>query len=317
VGSNLTKDWIDEHREPGLGSAIRAGLVLAAFMAMTLPLMPVQALLLRTWRTGARHFPHWYHRQVVRLLGIRLTIEGRVEPGVPVLLVANHTSWLDIPVLSAVAPVSFVGKKEVDGWPFVAWLARLQRTVYVDRTRRAGVGETASEMVSRLASGDTLVLFAEGTSSDGNRVLPFKTSLLAAAKPTPRAPSMAGPDGAGRQLPQSGAPEPASPGRAELRSTHAAMGTAVVQTLAIVYTHLHGVPLGRADRPLVGWYGDMEMGSHAWDLLRAGPLDVRISIGAPVPLDSFPDRKALARHSEAEIRTKVVRVLRDVQVDRN
>jgi 1-acyl-sn-glycerol-3-phosphate acyltransferase len=313
VSTNLTRDWIDEHREPGIGSALRAGLVLATFMAFTLPLMPVQALLLRTWPKGARRFPHWYHRQVVRLLGIRLTVEGNVEQGMPVLLVANHTSWLDIPVLSAVAPVSFVAKKEVDSWPFVAWLARLQRSVYVDRNRRAGVGDTATEMATRLASGDALVLFAEGTSSDGNRVLPFKTSLLAAAKPTAarqpgraaieadRRSTIAGGQTPGSDVPAGSVPVPAA----------GPENAAVVQTLAIVYTHLHGVPLGRADRPHVGWYGDMEMGSHAWDLLRAGPLDVRISIGSPVPLDSFPDRKALAKHSEAEIRTKVVQVLRD------
>ncbi len=179
------------------------------------------------------------------------------------LIVSNHTSWLDIPVLSAVAPVSFIAKKEVAGWPFVSWLAKLQRSVFVDRQRRGAVGETTSEIIRRLQSGDTVVLFAEGTSSDGNRVLPFKTALFAAAKPSAKAAEDA-PD-------------------------------AVVQTLSLVYTRLHGVPFGRADRPLVGWYGDMEMQSHAWQLLKAGPLDVRIRIGPPVPLDSFADRKELGQ----------------------
>lgn len=259
-------------------SRLRAGSILTGFLALTLPLMPVQAALVRVWPVGARRFPHWYHRKVCRLLGIRLKIEGEVATGRPVLLVANHTSWLDIPVLSAVAPVSFVAKKEVGGWPFVSWLARLQRTVFVDRERRAAVGATASEIGSRLAAGDTIVLFAEGTSSDGNRVLPFKTSLFAAAKPSVRL-AAAAPD-------------------------------AVVQTLSIVYTRLNGVPLGRADRPLVGWYGDMEMTGHAWQLLKAGTLDVRIKVGAPVPLSAFADRKDLARRSEEEVRRHVVGILR-------
>ena len=90
---------------------------------------------------------------------------------------------------------------------------------------------------------------------------------------------------------------------------HEASG-AVVQTLSLVYTRLHGIPLGRADRPFVGWYGDMEMRSHAWRLLKSGPLDVRIRVGAPVPLSSFVDRKDLARRSEAEVREHVVRILR-------
>jgi 1-acyl-sn-glycerol-3-phosphate acyltransferase len=257
---------------------LRAASILAGFFALTVPLMPVQAVLVRILPRAARRFPHWYHRQVCRLIGVRITVEGRVATDKAVLIVSNHTSWLDIPVLSALAPVSFVAKREVAGWPFVASLARLQRTVFVDRARRAAVGETTGEIVSRLAAGDTIVLFAEGTSSDGNRVLPFMTSLFAAAKPSAKG----------------GAPAP----------------DAVVQTLSLVYTRLHGVPFGRADRPLVGWYGDMEMQSHAWRLLKAGPLDVRIRIGAPVPLESFADRKELARRSEDQVREHVVRILR-------
>jgi 1-acyl-sn-glycerol-3-phosphate acyltransferase len=260
----------------------RAASILAGFFALTVPLMPVQAVLLRFSPAGARRFPHWYHRKVCRLMGVRLTIEGAVASDRPVLLVSNHTSWLDIPVLSAVAPLSFVAKNDVARWPFVSSLARLQRTVFVDRERRSAVGETANEIMARLATGGTVVLFAEGTSSDGNRVLPFKTSLFAAAKPSARAAS--------------GAEPPTT--------------TAVVQTLSIVYTRLHGVPLGRSARPLVGWYGDMEMQGHAWELLKAGPLDVKIRIGDPIPLDSFADRKDLARRSEGEIRENVVRLLR-------
>jgi 1-acyl-sn-glycerol-3-phosphate acyltransferase len=264
-------------------SAARAAALLAAFAAFTLPLMPVQALILRLSRRYARSFPSWYHRQICRLFGVRLHIEGEVAKDRPVLLVANHTSWLDIPVLSAVAPLSFVAKKEIGTWPFVSALARLQRTVFVDRARRTAVGETAGEIIERLKVGDTIVLFAEGTTSDGNRVLPFKTSLFAAAKPS--------------------------------RATDRSEAAAYVQTLAIVYTHLHGVPLGRADRALVGWYGDMDAASHVWELLKAGPLDASIRIGPPVPLANFADRKALAGHSEAEVREAVVRLLRGRRSD--
>ncbi|MEW5963710.1 MAG: lysophospholipid acyltransferase family protein [Pseudomonadota bacterium] len=259
-------------------SSLRAGAILGGFLGLTVPLMPVQALLVRTSPRLARRFPHWYHRQVCRLVGVRLHVEGEVVRDRPVLLVANHTSWLDIPVLSALAPVSFVAKREVGGWPFVASLARLQRTVFVDRERRASAGETAEEILARLAAGDAIVLFAEGTSTDGNRVLPFKTALFAAVKP-------------------SGCEAEAPPG-------------AVVQTVSLVYTRLHGVPLGRADRPMVGWYGDMEMQGHAWQLLKAGPLDVRLRVGMPIPLADYADRKQLARSSEDAVREGVVGILR-------
>jgi 1-acyl-sn-glycerol-3-phosphate acyltransferase len=267
--------------DTSLAGSIRAALVLAAFLAFTLPLMPIQALLLACDRRRARRFPHWYHRRVCRLLGIRLHITGAVAQDRPVLIVSNHTSWLDIPVISAVAPVSFIAKKEVASWPFVSWLARLQNSVFVDRQRRTKVNETATEIIDRLRAGDSLVLFAEGTSSDGNRVLPFKTSLFAAAKPS--------------------------------RTTGEDEPIAYVQTMGLAYTHLHGVPLSRADRVHVGWYGDMELAGHLWRLLKAGPLDVRITIGPPVPLADFVDRKALARHSESEVRTSVMRLLRGTQ----
>jgi 1-acyl-sn-glycerol-3-phosphate acyltransferase len=263
-------------------SRFRAAAVLTGFMGLTLPLMPIQALLLRVSQPAARRFPHWYHRRVCRILGIRLQIDGAVTSG-PVLLVSNHTSWLDIPVLSAVAPVSFVAKSEVAGWPFVSALARLQRTVFVDRTRRVAVGETAGEMASRLAQGDALVLFAEGTSTDGNRVLPFNSSLFAAAKPGNKA--------------------------SEGQDTTVAPAT-VVQTVSIVYSRLHGVPFGRADRHLVGWYGDMDMQSHAWELLKAGPLDVIVRISEPVALSTYADRKDLAERTETAVRQGVVGTLR-------
>jgi 1-acyl-sn-glycerol-3-phosphate acyltransferase len=179
-----------------------------------------------------------------------------------------------------VAPISFVAKREVGRWPLVAQLARLQRTVFVDRAGAGRAPLAVDEIAARLSRGDAIVLFAEGTSSDGNRVLPFRTSLLGAVLP----------------------------GR---RSGGAIPSDTAVQTLAIVYTHLHGLPLGRADRPAIGWYGDMEMTSHAWELLKAGPLDVRIRIGPPLPLDGFADRKALARHAEDAIRADVVALLRD------
>lgn len=259
--------------------ALRASAILTSFFALTVPLMPVQAVLLRLSVPAARKFPHWYHRRVCRILGVTLNVDGAVETNRPVLLVCNHTSWLDIPVLSAVAPLSFVAKKEVGGWPFVASLARLQRTVFVDRNRRQATADSAGEISSRLETGDIIVLFAEGTSSDGNRVLPFKTSLFGAVK-------------------------------TDTADASTSERDVVVQTAAVVYTHLHGIPLSRSDRPRVGWYGDMEMQSHAWGVLKSGPLIVSIKIGPPVPLASFSGRKDLAISSERTIRKAVLAILR-------
>ena len=106
--------------------------------------------------------------------------------GVPVkdracLYVANHVSWLDIVVLSTIAPMCFIAKREVAGWPLFGTLASVGRTLYIDRDRRHDVGRSPHAMQQRLHDGEIVTLFAEGKSSDGNRVLPFRSALVGAA----------------------------------------------------------------------------------------------------------------------------------------
>lgn len=257
---------------------LRAALILMVFFVFTVPLMPVQLVLRLLNSHWARAFPHWYHRQLCRLLGVTIHLSGQLAEDRPVLLIANHISWVDIPVLSAVVPASFVAKSEVGAWPFISWLAKLQATVFVDRNQPREVGSSTYEIMSRLRDGDHIVIFAEGTSSDGNQVLPFKTSLFAVAKPK----------------------------GAEAR---AVSDDIYVQTLAIAYTRQQGLPLCRRGRPIVAWYGDMDIASHAWQLLKRGPLDVHVHIGAPVKLDDFKDRKHLAAFTHGEVRAAVANIL--------
>ncbi|MEZ5774899.1 MAG: lysophospholipid acyltransferase family protein [Hyphomicrobiaceae bacterium] len=274
---------------------IRGSAILALFLLMTLPLMPVQALLIALGSPLARHLPTWYHRRVCRLLGIRIRVTGQLQAGRPLLVVANHVSWLDIPVMSTLGPVSFIAKREVGTWPFIGWLARLQRTAFVDRDRRSAARDQAGEIARRLAAGDTMILFPEGTTGDGNRLLPFKSTLLGAAVPG-RGDRMVAAEG--------------SPGRAAALADLAVPDRPLVQTLAIAYTHVHGMPIGRMLRPVFAWYGDMDVPGHAFEVLKSGPIDVRIAIGEPVALDTIPDRKVLARYAESRIASDFARLLR-------
>ncbi len=163
-------------------SRLRPFFILPVFAAFTLPLMPLQQLFVWFWPAMARRFPMHYHRAVLRILGVRLKVLGEPLLQGPALIAANHAGWLDIVILSAVAPVSFIAKREVNGWPFFGSLARLQRTVFIDRERRHTTGSGRDEIQERLKAGDILVLFAEGTSSDGARVLPFKSAFFGAAE---------------------------------------------------------------------------------------------------------------------------------------
>ncbi len=154
---------------------LRAIFILLGFLALTLPLMPVQFVL------RSKRLPWIYHRLLCKILGVTLIIEGAPPTGAA-LLVANHVSWLDIPVLSAIAPLSFIAKREVRVWPLFGAMAKLQRTVFVNRESRHSTGSKRTEIAARLQDGDCLVLFPEGTSSDGTQVLPFKSSYFGAVE---------------------------------------------------------------------------------------------------------------------------------------
>jgi 1-acyl-sn-glycerol-3-phosphate acyltransferase len=137
--------------------------------------------------------------------------------------------------------------------------------VFVERHRRSATGETRDQIRERLLAGDALLLFPEGTSHDGNAVLPFKSALLGAAE-------------------------------AELNGHHVK-----VQPVSTAFTGLHGLPMGRENRPLFAWYGDMEMVPHLWEALLAGPLDVVVQFHTPLSLDEM-DRKSLAKRAESVVR---------------
>jgi 1-acyl-sn-glycerol-3-phosphate acyltransferase len=117
-------------------------------------------------------------RSALRLLRIRLQVTGQPIEG-PGAVVSNHSSWLDIFVLNASKRIYFVSKAEVAGWPGIGWLARATGTVFIERNRSQAAAQ-AAVFCRRLALGHRLLFFPEGTSSDGRRVLPFKTTLFAA-----------------------------------------------------------------------------------------------------------------------------------------
>lgn len=268
------------HLGPGGGivGRLRAAGHLSLFAVLTLVGLPFQGLALVLDRRLATVIPYLYHRILCRALGLRLVIRGRRHKRQAVLFIANHSSWLDIPVLSAVIPGSFVAKSEVAGWPIFGQLAKLQRTVFVERERRARTGDSRDEIAARLDSGDSLILFPEGTSSDGNRVLPFKSALFGAAEV-----DVAGKDGP---------------------------GPVVVQPVSVAYTRISGLPIGRDWRPFFTWFGDMELAPHLWQALQFGPITVEIEFHAPLSVREAGSRKALARHCERAVRAGFCRALR-------
>ena len=254
------------------------GLFIGAFFFTATPvLISIQ------WLLGKLSLPGWgfiscnYYRVLARLLRLRVRVAGHPVRDRPVLFVSNHVSWLDIVAIGSIQPVAFVAKSEVRKWPLVGITAAMQRTVFVDRQRRHQTGDAVAQMVERLAGGTPVVLFAEGTSSDGNRVLPFRSALL---------------------------------GAVEMAAKHGGVPGLTIQPMAIAYTATQGIPMGRQKRPLAAWYGDLDFMPHIRSLIARTALDAVVSFGKPIPADSGLTRKAMTQALEQATRRMVAETLR-------
>jgi lyso-ornithine lipid O-acyltransferase len=235
-------------------------------------LAPLQlASLSFDWRLAER-IPMWFHRIFLKLFAVRVRVRGKPPGRMPTFVLANHVSWLDIAVIGSLAPLSFIAKSEIAGWPVFGLFAKLQRSVFIDRARRTHTAKVNAAVARRLAKGDVIVLFAEGTTSDGNRVLPFRSSLVGAAR--------------------------AALSEGKLDRIH-------LQPLGLAYVRRNGLPVTRRERPAVAWYGAMDLAPHLAAFVREGPLDVEVTWGEPIPFDAASDRKRATVEAEAAVRRAV------------
>lgn len=170
----------DVLEERPLGGRLRAIRRIVLVLLWTLVCIPVQAALIALPGRGKIAFARLYHGVLCRLIGLRVQVVGQASRDKPVLFLSNHSSWLDILVLGATLEGCFVAKGEVETWPVIGWVAKLGRSVFVSRSR-GNTGKEAKGMRERLGAGDNLILFPEGTSNDGTRVLPFRSSFFAVA----------------------------------------------------------------------------------------------------------------------------------------
>ena len=230
----------------------------ASIALWTIPAALTQAALLALPGRGKVAFARMYWASLCSLLGLDVRVIGtpaqRLD-GRPVVFASNHSSWLDVLVLGGVVEACFIAKADVARWPVIQTIARLGRTVYVSR-RATSTGRERDDMRARLDAGDNLILFPEGTSSDGSRVLPFRSAFFSIVE--------------GDQPP-------------------------LIQPVSIVYDQLAGLPMGRASRPVFAWYGDMDLGSHFWRLAQHRGLRATVLLHTPVDPAAYPSRKALSQ----------------------
>jgi lyso-ornithine lipid O-acyltransferase len=244
---------------------------IATVALLALPLLPLQWLAVRLDWAIARSLPVYFHRCVLAIIGVKVAASGAQARERPLLIVANHVSWLDIIILGSLAPLSFIAKSEVAGWPVVGLFAKLQRSVFIDRERRHRTGHATAVIGARLKAGDAMLLFGEGTTGDGIRILPFRSALLGAAREAL---------GDGTE-------------------------TAFVQPLAMRYVKRGGLPIGRVAMNDIAWIGDVDLAPHLLAVLSGPPIDVVVNWGDKLSYDAATDRKALTRQLESEVRLLV------------
>lgn len=249
---------------------MRFAVIVTALLTVTLVLGSLQWVILKLNLASHKAIPTLFHRAVLALIGVRVHVDGQCHSGRPLLIVANHSSWLDISVIASLIPVVFVAKQEIASWPLFGTLARLQRTLFIDRDRRHKTSDANARIAQHLAEGDPVLLFAEGTAGDGNRVLPFRSALIGAA-------------------------------REAFADTEQAVPV-VIQPMAIAYVGLQGIPAGRQHRPVLSWYGDVKLVPHLTRMIATGGVDVLVRFGEPLVYDGGADRKTVAKTLETTVR---------------
>ena len=248
--------------------ATRLLAILGLTSIMALPVLALSALGSHHRLTALR----WYYRMMRAVLGLRLRVEGRQSDARPTLYASNHVSYLDVLVLGSVLNASFVSKSDIRSWPLVGFFARKVGTSFIERDPRFA-RQHVQHLRERLQRRDSLVLFPEGTATDGCDVIQFKSSLFAAL-----------------------------PGESA--------DTIPVQPVSVVYCGDHlGGPLSYRYRLRYAWTGEMpdeEFGQHAWDMLCSPGLSINVVLHPPLAAAEATDRKLIAAECEATIRAPVV-----------
>jgi len=249
-------------RLPGIFRAVR---VVSWLLLLLVPLIIACTI----WRPAPYGLVTRFYRVTLWLLGVKIKVRGELSSAQPTLFVANHVSYLDILALGSVLPGRFVSKAEVKNWPYIGLVASLTRTLYIDRRARKA-GQHADQITKALDAQHSLILFPEGTTGNGHSILPFKSTLFAAAAERPGL---------------------------------------MIQPVAHAVTTLDDLPLVRSDRPLYTWTGTTGLAPHIWRLLCVGNMTLTVNLLPPFTAAGH-SRQDLAKQTVDQVRQGFISLLR-------
>ena len=244
---------------------------LIIFLLLTLALLPFQFIIVFFIKNYTYIIPYFYHKICLRIFGIKIKTFGKVSINSPILLISNHASYLDIIILGSLFKTSFIAKKEISKWPLLGILAKLQNTIFIDR-RVSSLKNQENQIIKHLNEKKNLVIFPEGTSSDGNRVLPFKSSLFNIFEKN-------------------------------LNSK------ILVQTITIVYKKINGIPMNRIERKNITWHSNMDLIPNIFNVLKKLSIEVEIIFNDEFLPSKEYDRKKLALHCWEKINYNLINSL--------
>jgi 1-acyl-sn-glycerol-3-phosphate acyltransferase len=251
---------------------IKASLKISLFLGLCLLVVPTQFVyLLFVKGYSAYTIPHLWQLGVCKVFGIKVTVKGAAISRHQTVYCSNHTSYLDIPAIGSVLKASFVAKSEVEKWPVFGFLSKLQQTIFISR-RRHDAQKGAEKIKEALGGGKNIILFPEGTSSDGQGLLPMKAAML---------------------------------------SPLVGLNEAYIQPFTIVIRKVDGQDVNGSDqeqalRDLYAWYGEMELAPHLWLFSQTKGAEIDLIFHDPISAQAVDDRKRLVAHCEEKIRIPLV-----------
>ena len=203
-----------------------------------------------------------FHRGCCWIFGLQYRVSGIISEHKPSLFLSNHISYLDIFVLGGLVPGFFVAKSEVSGWPILGALAKVQNTLFIERNSKK-IRSQLRIMSDHFSSGKNLILFPEGTSTEGEHVEPFKSSLF--------------------------------------QSIESSSVDVYIQPITIAYTRYKNKPMSRAIRDQYAWYATMPFASHFFNAMTLGRAEVEVIFHQPVLLSDFSTRKECALYCYQQV----------------